>query len=307
MPAADTPSGMHRHSGRTRNAAELARASEQARATSRRMRALAAALILVVIILMTAGCGGESSATATQGTGGIALSAAQLAIAEKLYAGSPRTPADFYIDPPLAAASGTVSTLHLKNDDLNTGAAARFELCSDDLGQALSWSETKASTQGTYADMVEVNANARYFEVVRVPRNDSSARERHRVFRCSYVDRSATDLASDTGSAGRVNIRPITAAELRQLSEYLWQFTLFNNADHVVLESRAGSGNATLTHDIDMARLTRAASAGGCDRIELLRWTHSVDALTGLAQRRLGNTDSFQARRVGGAIQACSG
>ncbi len=272
---------------------------------------LVAALIIVYVVLTS--CGGSSAGDSvghaqaqSPPTPTLTLTAAQQAAADKVYAGLPRTPPGFLSDPPPAGALGSVSTLHLKNTDTAAVVSTRYELCSDDVAEAISWSETKTVSLQIYADLIESNSSARAFELVRVPRNDSTARLRHRVFRCTYLDRSNTDLASDTGPAGVVRQLPFDPAALQDLSEYLWQFTTYNNADHVVLQSAAvASGANDLAHAIDMARLTRGATAADCDRIDLLRWTHTLNIVTGALRRQLDTVGSFSARRANGVVQSC--
>lgn len=283
------------------------------RANGARRIALAAACSLALLAGCGGGGGGSASGTASAspsgGAGGATSgNAAQLAIAQKVYDGTPRVPAGFYTDPELPGVQGTVATTHLKNSDVSAQAATlRHELCTDDFGQAIAWSEMRAAAQPVYADMVQTDGNGRWFEIVRVPRNDVSSRQRHRVFRCTYVDRTGTDLQTDSGSAGLVNARPLTATELRTLSEYLWQFTPYNNADHVALESRSGSGAGAneIRHVIEMGRLTRASSAGQCDRIDVLDWTHALRTDTGAMTRQLSTTQTFRARRVNGIVELC--
>ena len=147
---------------------------------------------------------------------------------------------------------GTLSTRHLKNTDLATGPQAIspiYEMCTNDLAQAIDWSERQATWQGQYSDLVEVRSDARMFEVVRVPRADVSAMMRHRVFRCDYLDRSGTDLRADAGAAGSMNQRPLTAVELEKLAEYLWQFTMFNNSDYAVESSTTASSGSIADAD----------------------------------------------------------
>lgn len=270
--------------------------------------------VLLLPFLLLGGCGGGSGDgnTAVTGTSQApsptGLSAVQQDVAEKLYAGTPRTPPNFYADPPPAGVTGAVQTLHLKNTDTTPGAVSRYELCSDDSAQALAWSEGKTATLANYADLVEQNANAQLFEFVRVPRNDATARLRHRVFRCSFLDRTNTDLANDNGVAGSVNERPLNAALLKQLAEYLWEFTVFNNADHIVLSSNAASPAAAgeIAHVIDMARLVRGATTADCDRIELLRWTHMLNTGSGALRRQLDTLSSFSVRRSNGVVSSCT-
>ena len=166
--------------------------------------------------------------------------AADLSLADRLYKGDERTPAGFDVEARPASVTGTLSTRHLKNTDLATGpqaASATYEVCTNDMAQAIDWSERQATWQGQYSDLVEVRSDARMFEVVRVPRADVTAMLRHRVFRCDYLDRSSTDLRADVGAAGSMNQRPLNADELEKLAEYLWQFTMFNNSDYAVESS----------------------------------------------------------------------
>jgi hypothetical protein len=292
---------------------------------ARRRATLAAALAT----LAAAGCGGgggsDGGATATSATAASAANPAaaaaaaapvddtrarRLAAAEQLYAGTPRVPEGFRLDPAPAGASGAVATLHLKNADLPgaAGGEARWELCASDPAVALGWSELRASWQGSYADLVETNASEAMFEFVRVPRGDTSARLRHRVFRCSWLDRSGSDLDAVAGVAGVFKAVPVSETALRGLVEYLWQFTAFNNADHVVLASVATpAAGGQVAWRIEMVRLLRAAMAGECDRIERLAWTHAADAAGGALTRRLDLLESFRARRENGVVQLCGG
>ncbi len=259
---------------------------------------------LMPLALTGCGGGGGSEPAAAPASGSYEKS-----VAQHVYAGTPRTPAGFYTEPQPAGVTGAVAMLHLKNTDvMPTVDGRRYELCTDDGAQAIQWSEMRPSFQGSYADLIELNGDERLFEIVRVPRADSTSRLVHRVFRCSYLDRSTTDLDAPSGAAGTVNRRPLDLQGLRMLSEYLWRFAAFNNADHVVLASAASqSAPGHIAHAIEMARLTRASSAGECDRIDVLRWTHTVDTATGAAQRELATLRSFRARRDSlGDVMICS-
>lgn len=264
------------------------------------LTALCAALLL-------ASCGGGGGADAGGGNPPV-QNAADLAIAQQAYAGTPRTPGDFYTEAPPVGATGTVATLHLKNSDVTPAAnGPRYELCTDDSAQAISWSEMRPSFNGSYADIVDMSSTAQRFEIVRVPRSDTTARLLHRVFKCSYLDRSSTDLDTPSGSAGTVNLRPVNGAELKQLSEYLWRFTTYNNADHVVLSSAAAAAPAgRIGHAIEMAHLVRATIAAQCDQIQILRWTHTADPTGGALERTLTTVRSFGARRDNlGTVSLC--
>jgi hypothetical protein len=235
--------------------------------------------------------------------------AADMALADRLYKGDARTPAGFDVEARPASVTGTLSTRHLKNTDFATGpqsASPTFEVCTNDLAQAIDWSERLATWQGQYSDLVVVKSDTRMFELVRVPRADVTAMVRHRVFRCDYLDRSSTDLRADVGAAGSMNQRPLNADELESLSEYLWQFTMFNNSDYAVESSaRSASGN-TLTQTIRMGQLVRGA-AGACDTVQLVDWTHTMNSGNGSLTRSLTNVRTFQVTSVSSGTQSCAG
>jgi len=235
--------------------------------------------------------------------------AADLSLASRLYKGDERTPAGFDVEARPASVLGTLSTRHLKNTDLATGpqaAGPTFEVCTNDMAQAIDWSERQATWQGQYSDLVEVKNDTRMFELVRVPRADVTAMVRHRVFRCDYLDRSSTDLRADVGAAGSMNQRPLNADELESLSEYLWQFTMFNNSDYAVETSTRSTSGNTLTQTIRMGQLVRGV-AGSCDTVQLVDWTHTMNSVNGSLTRSLTNVRTFQVTSASSAAQSCAG
>jgi hypothetical protein len=275
--------------------------------------------ILVTMTLAACGGGGGGSAapasSAPQNVSAPAgnapapsTSAADLTLAGRIYKGDERTPAGFDVETRPASVAGTLSTRHLKNTDFATGpqaAGSSYEVCTNDLAQALDWSERMASWGGQYSDMTEVRSDAQKFEIIRVPRADPTAMLRHRVFKCVYLDRSSTDLRVDSGSAGAMNQRPLTATELEALSEYLWQFTMFNNSDYAVESSSGSAGNGVLVHTIRMGQLVRGSN-GACDTVQVSDWTHSMNSADGSLTRSLTNVRSFQVKSVGGVVESCA-
>jgi len=236
------------------------------------------------------------------------MAAADLVLAGRLYKGDERTPAGFDVEARPANVIGTLSTRHLKNTDFATGPqgiSATYEVCTNDMAQAIDWSERQAAWQGQYSDLVEMRSDTHMFEVVRVPRADVTAMIRHRVFRCDYLDRSNTDLRVDVGAAGNMNQRPLTADELEKLSEYLWQFTMFNNSDYVVEGSTRSSNGGTLVQTIRMGQLVRGA-AGGCDTVQLSDWIHAMNAVDGTLTRSLSNVRSYQVKSTSSGITSCA-
>jgi hypothetical protein len=144
------------------------------------------------------------------------------------------------------------------------------------------------------------------WEVVRVPRADVTAMIRHRVFRCDYLDRAGSDLRADSGSAGSMNQRPLTADELKALAEYLWQFTMFNNSDYAVVSSSSSSSGSSITETIRIGQLVRATD-GGCDTVQLSDWTHTMSATDGTLTRSVTDVGSFKVKGGSSGAQSCAG
>jgi hypothetical protein len=283
-------------------------------------------LVLLSLSTLAACGGGGGSAAAPASSGSISQPAsapapaavvnnppapmnnADLTLADRLYKGDARTPAGFDLETRPSNVAGTLSTRHLKNTDLATGVQAisrTYEVCTNDMAQAIDWSERQATWQGQYSDLVEVRSDTHMFEVVRVPRADVTAMLRHRVFRCDYLDRSESDLRSDVGAAGSMNQRPLTAVELEELAEYLWQFTLFNNSDYAVESSSSSASGSTIAQTIRMGQIERG-SGGACDTVRISDWTHVMDAQNGTLTRALSAVRSFKVKSTSAGAATCS-
>jgi hypothetical protein len=180
-----------------------------------------------------------------------------------------------------------------------------YEVCTNDMAQAVAWSESQATWNGQYSDLSEVHGDARLWEIVRVPRADVTAMLRHRVFRCDYLDRSGTDLRADAGAAGSMNQRPLTAVELDALAEYLWQFTVFNNSDYAVESSTSSANGGSLLQTIRMGQLVRGTT-GSCDTVQIVDWIHTMNTTDGALTRTLSNVRTFKAKSSGGVTELCA-
>jgi hypothetical protein len=224
-----------------------------------------------------------------------------MAVAAQLYAGAPRTPPGFVADPvPLSFEQ--VTTYHVKSQQLAAPAATEHELCTDDWSEAFAWSEEVATRAPDYLDFVANETADGYFQFDRVPRGQPQRYVRMRVYRCAYLDRAAVDLKAAQGYAGTFNRRPLDAAALRDLTEYLWLFTPYNNAGHAAIASETRPG-PFLAHAITIASF--AADAGGCDRVTLTDWTHTLDAATGALSLAAIPVRDFRVRREAGMVVGC--
>ncbi len=274
------------------------------------LHAIAVAVATTLTLSSCGGGGGGASApSVATATPPRPVQQSDLTIAQTLYSGAPRTPAGFHED---AAPSGHehVSTVHLKNTDIDATLTAPFpqhELCTNDWNEALSWSETNAQDAPQYANLVETSDATRYFEFGRVREGNPQFYVRERVFKCTYVNRTTADLRSPQGSAGQLNERPLTANELRTLTEYLWQFTSYNNFGHAVLKSSGATTSSALTHTLVIANLIRAGISSDCDRIDVIAWRHSADLVSGELELDIEVLLSFGAREVSSVAQLCSG
>lgn len=269
--------------------------------------------LAVATACLLSGCGGgggESGGASSNAPATVAprpVEQTDLEIAAAIYAGDSRTPAGFYSE---SAPSGhaAIAKSHLKNTDIDPSlgnSQPQFELCTDDWNQALSWSETSAQNAPQYSQLVATNDDARYFEFGRMQSSTPQVYVLSRVYKCAYLDRTAADLRANTGAAGKLNIRPLTADELKRMSEYLWQFTSYNNFGHAVLKS-AGSSAPTAEHTLHIASLVRSGMSATCDRIDVLAWRHSVDPTSGVLTLTVQLQWSFGAREAAGVAQLCA-
>ncbi len=267
------------------------------------------AIALLGTLLALAGCGGGSSPVTTAAPDSAPQASVRPVtqtdadIAALLYADTQRTPPGFYQDT-TPAVTGYVSTAHLKSSDIGAGTRP-YEVCSDDWNQALQWSESTASNGGSYATLTGNSDSALYFEFDRVRDGTPQAYLRQRVFKCAFVNRDAVDLREATGAAGTLNARPLAAADLASLSEYLWQFTTYNNFGNVVLRSHGSSAANTLMQSLFIATLTSGAPSD-CDTIQVIEWQHSVDLISGALNRSVNALWRFGARQQVGVVTLCA-
>ncbi len=264
-------------------------------------------LLCALASLASCGGGGEAAAPAASVAAAGQVTQDDATIAQLVYGDTQRTPPGFALDP-VPALGMAVRTRHLRNTDLGAaGAAPPHELCSDDFAQALQWSEAASTQSGNYAPLTGNDSTGRYFEFDRTTQDSPQAYLRERVFRCAYLDRDDTDLSLPAGAAGQLNELPRDATGLRALSEYLWQFTSYDNYGNVVLRSAGGTHGALLTHSLYIATLHRATQAGACDAIEVLEWRHTMDTGTGALTLGVATLWSFHASDASGTVALCNG
>ena len=112
--------------------------------------------------------------------------------------------------------------------------------------------------------------------------------------------------ACSCGPAGKLNRRPLTAAELRELSEYLWQFTQYNNVGYAVLASSGSSSAAALTHTLHIGSPRARCDVEQLRSVDVISWRHTLDTTTGSLQLEVKTLWSFGAREAAGVVSLCS-
>lgn len=262
--------------------------------------------VILSTVLGLAACGGGSGGT-DPAEPARPVAQSNLEIAQLLYSDSARTPPGFYSEP--APPSGYFRTSHIKNADLapaDAGAGPVFELCSDDWNEALGWSESVAASEPSATDLTATDETEQYFQFVRTPRAAGDATQQMRVYRCAFLDRNGADIARLTGAAGHINKRPLNETDVRWTLEYLWRFSLYNNAGSVVLKSAAAAGDSNPAHELILAALDRTAGAGGCDRVRVFTWSLHTDMASGGLTSEQHLLWTFDAADDAGTARLCT-
>lgn len=267
------------------------RAAAQRRAWTR------VCLQLGTAVLVTA-CGGDTQSPPQPD---VAVTSDDLAIAALAYAPDQRVPAGFHAEP-ARYADRSEFVFHVRTSDLgNPVVSADYEVCSDDFAEALQWSADSAVARA-YATTLSGNLETAWFYQFERPlANDPSGIVINRVFKCATLDRSSADNA---GNAGQLTKRPFAADDLKFVSEYLWHFSVYNNALHAVLSSVPGTDGTGLTHTLQRVQVETGAGADGCDRIAIWDWVHSADA-GGRLRSEQRFVRAFDARFEFGSVALC--
>jgi len=260
-------------------------------------------LTALVVTGLTA-CRSNDGDSAPASASAAAQPLSDIAIASRLYAGTPRTPSGFLSDP-APASFEQVTTYHIKSQQIEPTVSTSYELCTDDWAQAFDWSEAVAMVAPVYLDLVSNSVTERYFEFDRVPRDEPTHYVRMRVYQCNYLNRSGVDLRVAEEFAGVFNQRPLNTPALSDLSEYLWHFTEYNNADHAVLESAPLAAASNLVHVLSLANLDRGGGTNGCDRVRIEQLQTTADEISGELARSVTPVRDFDVHRVGEAVLHC--
>lgn len=242
--------------------------------------------------------------TANEASGPVEILSNEAVLA-KVYDPSYSVPPGFFVD--ARADTPESHTLYHVKD-----VSVSYELCTDDYSQALEWEaqdNEQRQVNGYYVNSIETD---KYFEVVReLSYPDSIGNVSgptspgfSRVFKCNYVNRDGVDRNLRNGFAGRLNVRPLSSAVVRDYAEYLWQFTFFWPARASVLESVASETAEAYEQTLVLGLATRRGT-DQCDLVEVVNWTFSVRKDSGQVSKTFALQRSFEALVENGTPKLC--
>lgn len=260
-------------------------------------------MLVLCTLLIASGCNDEtpSSLPITVDTASTEPQFNNDLIIGKLYTPDVSVPPTFQRDPrPLSGSSYTLR--HLRTTDLDANASLASELCTDDMSDALRWSDL-ATANPAATVVVTILERDELYEMVR---QNAGTTLVHRVFKCAYLNREGVDPWTVAGPAGVLASRQPAVDRLRELSEYLWQFSQFSNPGSAVLASTSEQHDDGWSHTLQLATLTNAGGqTAGCDLVERIDWQHKLSPDGQLTTQR-SRVRQFDARLTPSGPEVCS-
>ena len=270
--------------------------------------------ILRLLILIAAGalsaCGGgsavEPDGTASPGESATpATGTLHQDVITKVYDPDYSVPSGFFVDE-RAGTAGGYTAYHVKDSSIS------FELCTDDYYEALDWESSDNVDRVVNGVFVDAHENEKYFEFVRELQYSSDVGNVQgettlgfaRVFKCSSINRNGVDRNLRDGFGGTLNNQPLTAAAVRDFTEYLWQFEFFTASARKVLDTYTTETDHAIGHTLRIA-FPYNQGADRCDRIEVVDWNFSADRATGDISRSFRFLYGLEAERVDSTARQC--
>ena len=262
---------------------------------------------LFALLASCGGSGGSGTANPSDSDEG-GLSPTTLSdgeILSRVYDPEYTVPHGFFVDA-RADTQGSYTVHHVLD------ASHSYELCTDDYQTAAGWEAADNESRAVRGVFVSAAETARYFEFVREldyvsdvsnvsgPTSPGYAR----IFKCSNTNRDGVDRTLLNGYAGVINSRPVGANEIRDFTEYLWQFRFFPAGRVVVLDSVRSSAANDPQHTLQLA-FRFGQGSGRCDRIEVADWRFRANRTTGDVGKTFETLRSFEARLVNGMPTPC--
>ncbi len=260
------------------------------------------------ILVLLAACGGASTSApsgADAASGGALVLPSDEAIIAKIYDPEYSVPDEFFVDE-RAGTPQSYTVHHVLDESMS------YERCTDDFSIAEAWEADDNAARSVSGYYVGAYENERYFEFIReldyaddVGNVDELTSPGFaRVFKCSNTSRDGVDRSLLTGYAGRLNVRPLVPARLREFAEYLWQFAFFPQLHRKVLASAPTQSATEPGHALLLAFASRQGT-GRCDLIEVVEWRFDIDAATGDINSQFNSLRRFEAEAVDAVPRLC--
>ena len=202
--------------------------------------------------------------------------------------------------------SGGYTIYHVKDDSMS------FELCGDSYAEAFVWESADNEHRAVNGEHVDSYENDRYFEFTRelsypdgignIPELTSPGFSR--IFKCSYLNRDGVDRNLRDGYAGTLHVRPLSIGAVRELAEYLWQFTFFWPVQKTVLSTYSAERAGAYEHTMTLAFVTNQGN-DRCDLVQLVDWTFAANRNSGEVTKNFRLIRHFEAEFINGEPRLC--
>lgn len=270
-------------------------------------------LSLLPILAIAVSCGGSSSseeAAVTHSAPAPVITKAMPSnddIISKAYDPDYFVPDNFFVDERAATETRSYTVHHVLD------VSRSYEVCTDDMVQATEWEDADNAARAVSGPLVAIHETDRYFEFVRELAydddvgnvSDPTSPGYGRVFKCNHTNRSGVDRNLLDGYSGVRNAQPMTSSELKDFTEYLWQFRFFNVKRKVVIDSYGETVQGNQVHTLLLA-LVHSQGPENCDRVEVVEWQFSTDGQSGQVSRSFETEREFEAEIVAGVPSICS-
>lgn len=264
-------------------------------------------LLLIVATALLSGCGAaaQSGAPDTPPTVAAKNAPDHADLLNKVYDTSYSTPDGFHVDE-RAETEETYTVHHVKDISVS------YEVCTDDFHEALAWEAADNESRVVNGHFVDSTENPWYFEFTReltYPNDVGNVQGEttlgfSRIFKCATISRNGVDRNLRDGFGGTLNARPVTAATVKDLTEYLWQFEYFESSARKVIESMSTETDDDIRQTLRLAFLY-PQGYGTCDRIEVVDWTFSADKHSGEITRQFQFRFAIEAQHDSGKPVEC--
>ena len=265
--------------------------------------------LLFVLVAMLTACSGSSDEKEAPDVAAKAVADQDIALLKAVYSDQ-RTPAGFLqVSVPDA---GFFTLSHVKNTDILALADRNqqpvYELSSNDFVEAMDWSETAATYQETYRQLVDVSETDFYFQFTRIDPANPSVPHFSRVFKRDFLNRDGVDRAEEDSLLpvylGAIAIPFINIERVAQVVEYLWRFSASNNYGTAVVSTSIEETARTIVYRMQEGRM-QMSYTGQCDVVDVYNVSYTVSKDSGAITRTQSLSHQLSSERKGGIISLC--